>query len=229
MILAAGFGTRMGALTRSTPKPLLMVGGRTLIDHALDRAQDAGAARVVINLHYLGDQIQAHLARRTIPSIVYSNEQPEILDTGGGIVKALPDLADEPFHVLNSDAVFVGPNPLVLLADAWQTDLDCLMLLVPRHRAIAYTRPGDFFLEQDGTPPLRRSDASQAPMVYTGAQILSPRAMADVPDGAFSLNLIWDRLISAGRLAAITYRGTWIDVGTPDGLGAADAALREVQ
>lgn len=226
MILAAGFGTRMGALTEERPKPLLQAAGRALIDHALDTAEAAGAGRAIVNLHYRGDQIRTHLADRDAPRITFSDEQPQILDTGGGLVQALPMLGEKPFYALNSDAVFVGPNPLAILRDAWRSGLACLMLLVPRGAARAYSRPGDFFLDADGGQPRRRGDAATAPLVYSGAQIVTPGAMRDAPPGAFSMNLVWDRLLAEGRLAAVTYPGAWIDVGTPEGLATADAALK---
>ncbi len=226
MVLAAGYGTRMGALTRSRPKPLLTVAGRALIDHALDTAEAAGVRRAVVNLHYLGDQIRAHLADRRAPEIVFSEEAPEILETGGGIVRALPQLGSKAFFALNSDALFVGANPLAALAGAWVPErLDALLLLVPVARARGYSRAGDFFLEGEGGPPRRRGAAASAPLVFSGAQILAPCAFAGAPGGPFSLNLVWDRLIHAGRLAAVTYAGDWVDVGTPAGLGEAECAL----
>jgi N-acetyl-alpha-D-muramate 1-phosphate uridylyltransferase len=226
MVLAAGFGTRMGALTRTRPKPLLAVGGRALIDHALDAAAAAGVRRAVVNLHYLGAQIRAHLAARMAPAVVFSEEAPEILDTGGGIVQALPLLGPRDFFALNSDALFAGRNPLGVLAGAWQPDrMDALLLLVPVERARAYTRAGDFFLDEEGAVPRRRGSAPIAPLVFCGAQVLSPRALAGAPPGAFSLNLVWDRSIGEGRLAAVTYPEEWVDVGTPEGLAEAERAL----
>ncbi len=226
MVLAAGFGTRMGALTRDRPKPLLPVAGRALIDHALDLAAAAGIRRAVVNLHYRGEQVRAHLAGRTAPLIAFSEERPEILDTGGGLVHALPLLGDRPFAVLNSDAVFSGPNPLCALGAAWDpARMDALMLLVPVARARAYTRRGDFFLPADGAVPARRGDADSAPYVFTGAQMLAPGALDGAPAGAFSLNVVWDRLLAAGRLAAVTWPGVWVDVGTPEGLAEAGRTL----
>ena len=226
MVLAAGFGTRMGALTRTRPKPLLTVAGRALIDHALDTAAAAGVRRAVVNLHYLGAQIRAHLAARTAPEIAFSDEAPEILDTGGGVVQALPLLGPGAFFALNSDAVFAGRNPLEVLAGAWQpARMDALLLLVPAARARAYTRPGDFFLDEEPGAPRRRGEAPAAPLVFSGAQILAPQALANTPPGPFSLNLVWDRLIGEGRLAAVTYPDDWVDVGTPEGLAEAGRAL----
>src|SRR5690625_3276255 len=226
MVLAAGFGTRMRELTESCPKPLLAVAGRPLIDHALDMVAEAGISRAVVNLHYRGEQVRTHLARRSRPEILFSEEQ-EILDTGGGVGKALPLLGCRPFAVLNSDAVFQGQgNPIAHLAAHWKPErMDGLMLLVPGARAHAYTRAGDFFLAADGGRPERRGRAAEAPFVFTGVQILSPAAFAGAPSGAFSLNLIWDRLIAADRLAAVVWGGDWVDVGTPEGLRAADERL----
>lgn len=221
MIMAAGFGTRMGALTASTPKPLLPVAGRALIDHALDYCAAAGVTRHVINLHYLGGQIRDHLATRD--DVVFS-EEPEILETGGGVTHALPLLSDTPVYTVNSDAIFVGPPALPVLANAWWPDeMDALLLMVRRKAAIAYTRAGDFRLE--GRRPVRRGEAATAPYVYSGAQIIRPEAFADAPNGAFSTNVIWDRLNAKGKLAAVVYDGAWVDVGTPEGLKLADEAL----
>lgn len=224
-VLAAGFGTRMRPLTDATPKPLLPVAGRALIDHALDRCAEAGVSRAVVNLHYLGDAIRAHLASRTRPAIAFSEERPDILETGGGAVAALPLLGPAPFYTVNSDAIWTGPAPLPALAACWAPErMDALLLLVARESAVAYSRPGDFDLDLQGRP-LRRGDAAQAPFVYTGAQIVAPAAFESAPAGAFSMNLIWDRLLARGRLFAIVHRGGWVDVGTPDGLEAAGAAL----
>ena len=221
MIMAAGFGTRMGAMTATTPKPLLPVAGRALIDHALGYCAEAAVTRHVINLHYLGDQIRRHLAGWD--DVVFS-EETEILDTGGGVTHALPLLGDEPVYTLNSDAIFVGAPALPVLANAWRPDeMDALLLMVRREAAIGYTRAGDFTLE--GARPLRRGEAASAPYVYTGAQIIKPKAFADAPRGAFSTNVIWDRLNARNRLAAVIYDGGWVDVGTPEGLRLADEAL----
>ena len=228
MVFAAGLGTRMRPLTATLPKPLLPVAGRALIDHALDLVEGAGLARAVVNLHYLGHMIGAHLEARARPEILFSPEEPEILDTGGGIALALPLLGPRPFVTLNSDAIFAGPNPLALLRSVWPADgVGALLLLVPRERARGYTRAGDFFLPAEGCSPARRGAAAEAPFVYTGAQIIAPKVFDDMPPGAFSLNLIWDRLIATGRIAAISYPGHWVDVGTPSGLDEAARALAE--
>ncbi len=225
MILAAGLGTRMRPLTDTCPKPLLPLGGRPMIELALDHAVAAGVRRVVVNLHYLGGMIRDHLAARKVPEILFSEEQPEILGTGGGIAKALPLLGAAPFYTVNSDAVWVGPNPLEALAAAWNPErMDALLLLVPRERARSYTRPGDFFLPREGDVPIWRGDAEAAPMVYTGAIIIAPGVFATAPRGRFPL---WDALTAWDRVAAVTYAGGWVDVGTPAGLAEAEAALGE--
>jgi len=228
MILAAGFGTRMRPLTHARPKPLIEVAGRALIDHALDRVAAAGVERAAINLHDRGAMIRTHLAGRVRPRLAFSEERPAILDTGGGVAQALALglIGPAPFHVLNSDAIWTGPEPLATLAAAWAPQaMDALLLLVPRARAANYVRAGDFFLD-DGRPR-RRCDAAAAPYVYSGAQILAPRALEGAPTGAFSLNCVWNRLLAAGRLAAVVHQGGWVDVGTPEGIAVAERALEQ--
>lgn len=224
MVMAAGRGTRMGALTERTPKPLLTVAGRPLIDHALDHLAAAGVRRAVVNLHHLGAMIRAHLAERATPEIVFS-EEAELLETGGGVAKALPLLGPRPFYVMNADAVWTGPPPLPPLAAMWDGErMGALLHLARRQDAIGYTRGGDFRLGADGRLT-RRGGAAAAPYVFTGAQIVAPEAFADAPAGAFSTNLVWDRLIAAGRLFGVVHGGAWVDVGTPEGLRLAGEAL----
>lgn len=225
ILLSAGFGTRMGPLTADRPKPLLPVAGRPLIDHGLNLLTEAGVRRVVINLHYRGVMIRQHLAGRAAPEIVFSEEMPDLLDTGGGIAQALPLLGPDPFFAVNSDSIWTGPNPMAVLAQGWTAEADALLLLVARDHARAYTRAGDFLLERG--IPARRGSAASAPYVYTGAQIVSPAAFAGIAPGIFSMNVIWDRLLAAGRLRAVVHDGGWVDVGTPEGLAAASAALGE--
>ncbi len=229
MILAAGLGTRMRPLTDTCPKPLLPLGGRPMIDLTLDHAVAAGVRRAVVNLHYLGGMIRDHLARRAAPEILFSDEQPEILDTGGGIARALPLLGAAPFYTINSDAVWVGSNPLKALAAAWNPErMDALLLLVPRGRARGYTRMGDFFLSCEGDTPIWRSDSETAPMVYTGAQIIAPGVFGKASQEARARPFpLWEALTAWDRVAAVTYDCGWVDVGTPAGLAEAEAALRE--
>ncbi|WP_339949297.1 nucleotidyltransferase family protein [uncultured Albimonas sp.] len=229
MIMAAGRGTRMGALTAVTPKPMLPVAGRPLIDHALDRAAEGGATEAVVNLHHLGEQIRAHLTAREAPRVVFSDETEALLDTGGGVRKARPLLGEAPVYVLNSDAIWTGAAPLPALAEAWDEDrMDALLHFVRREDAVAYTRAGDFFLEDLHAGlgrPVRRGAAEGAPYIYASAQIIRPGAFADGPPGPFSTNLVWDRLLAAGRLFAVVHEGAWVDVGTPEGLAAAETLL----
>ena len=225
MIMAAGKGTRMGALTRVTPKPMLKVAGRPLIDHALARAAEGGARRAVVNLHHLGEQIRDHLSGREAPQVVFSDEAEALLDTGGGVRKARPLLGEAPVYVLNSDALWTGAAPLPTLAAAWDdARMDALLHFVRREDAVAYTRAGDFFLDAAGRPS-RRGEAPSAPYIYASAQIIRPSAFEGFPEGPFSTNLVWDRLIAAGRLFAVVHEGAWVDVGTPEGLAAAEATL----
>lgn len=226
MILAAGLGTRMRALTADRPKPLLVAGGKTLLDHALDRAAEGGAARAVVNIHYFAEQMRAHLAGRTTPRIDISDETDALLETGGGLVRALPLLGEAPVYALNSDALWTGPAPLPALAAAWDpARMDALLLMVAREDAHAYTRAGDFFLDVEGRPE-RRGDRPEAPFVYTGAQIISPALIAEFDESRFSANAIWDRAMARGRLFACIHHGGWIDVGTPEGLAEADRILK---
>lgn len=217
MLFAAGFGTRMGALTRDRPKPLIEVGGRALLDHALDVASGAGIGRIAVNTHYKAEQIQAHLAGR---DIALAHEPDEILDTGGGLRAALPLLGDGPVYTMNTDAVWRGPNPLSLLAGAWDDSrMDAVLLCLPPDQAIGHTGQGDFLLDAEGR-------VSRGPgLVYSGAQIIRTESLADIPDRAFSLNVVWDRMMAEGRVFGTVYPGTWCDVGHPGGIALAEAML----
>lgn len=217
MLFAAGLGTRMGALTSDRPKPLIQVGGKALIDHAL--AQVAGIDRVVVNLHYLPDQIRAHLAGR--PDIDFSAETETILETGGGLRQALPLLGPGPVFTLNSDAVWTGPPATAQLAAAWDpARMDGLLLLVPRERAMGHRGAGDFLMAENGR--LTRGPG----LVYSGAQILKTDDLAEILDPVFSLNLVWDRMIARGRLFGLVHPGGWCDVGRPESLPLAEALAK---
>jgi MurNAc alpha-1-phosphate uridylyltransferase len=221
MIFAAGLGTRMGALTRDRPKPLIEVAGRTLLDHALALVRDAGIGRIVVNTHAHPGQMQAHLAR-VAPEALISHE-PERLETGGGLKQALPLLGPGPVLTLNADMVWSGPNPLVALADAWAPGDGALLALVPRDAAIGHGGAGDFFRKATG-PLTRRGHAAVADFVYAGAGALDTAAL-DGFDGVFSLNPVWDRLGAEGRLRGIVHPGDWVDVGRPEGIPLAEAEL----
>ena len=227
MTLAAGFGTRMRHLTQHRPKPLIEVAGRTMIDRALDHLVVAGVPNAVVNLHHFGDQIRTHLDPRRDIRLSFSVEEPDILETGGGIVQALPLLGDGAFLVMNSDAIWCGPNPMLPLMSAWDPErMDALLLCVPKQRARGYTRTGDFFLEGDGQPLHRRGEAASAPHVYTGVQVIKPDCFDGLKPEKFSLNIVWNRLIAEGRgIHGLTYDGDWCDVGTPEGIGEAEEAL----
>lgn len=222
MLFAAGFGTRMGALTRDRPKPLIPVAGRPLIDHALDLCRGAGIGQIVVNTHYLAGQIHTHLADR--PGIALSHEAPEILDTGGGLRQALPLLGSGPVFSLNSDAIWTGPNPLIQLLQAWDpARMDGLLLLVPRDQARGHGGTGDFVADAQGR--LTRGPGA----VYSGAQILRTDRLADIPERVFSLNRLWDAMLAEGRLYGTLHPGGWCDVGHPDGIAAAEAMLAEAR
>lgn len=226
MLLAAGLGRRMRAVSDRLPKPLIEVGGRTLIDRALDRFADAGVGRTVVNLHHKGALIEAALARRVAPEILFSPE-PELLETGGGVAAALGLLGGTPFFVANSDALWLnGPeDALHRLAAAWdEGNMDGLLLLYPLARTGAYDGPGDFFLTQEGRLT-RRGAAAVAPFLFTGVQILHPRLFEGAPGGAFSLNVLYDRALAEGRLYGLVHDGAWFHVGTPAGLAEAEDAL----
>ena len=219
MLFAAGFGTRMGRLTADRPKPLVEVAGKPLIDHALDLVDGFGDARIVVNLHYRAAQLSDHLAGRNVH---LSHEQPDILETGGGLRHALPLLGDGPVFTMNTDSVWSGPNPLARLASAWDPDrMDALLLCLPPSRAIGHTGAGDFLMAQDG-----RLDRGPG-VVYSGLQILKTDGLEDIADHAFSLNLLWDRMLPAGRMFGVVYNGQWCDVGTPEGIGLAEDMLRQ--
>jgi len=226
MVLAAGLGLRLRPITLTTPKPLVRVGGTTMLDRVLDRLAEHGIELAVVNTHHLGEQIARHVAARRAPRIVLSHED-ELLDTGGGVKKALPLLGDAPFFVVNSDLLWTdGAEPaLGRLARAWDDGrMDTLLLLQPTSRAYGYDGQGDFFMAEDGRLSRRRAEAP-APYLFAGIQIVHPRLFLDAPDGKFSLNLLFDRAAAAGRLFGLAHLGGWYHVGTPDSLAGVEAAL----
>jgi MurNAc alpha-1-phosphate uridylyltransferase len=228
MVLAAGMGKRMRPLTATRPKPLVRVNGRALIDHSLDKLVEAGVGRAVVNVHYLPGQIEAHLANRSAPAIAVSDEREELLETGGGMVKALPLIDADPFFCLNSDNVWLdGPqNVFAALSDAWNPDqMDALLLLVSHARAFNYAGRGDFHLDPLGRIS-RRKAGRVAPFIYTGIQIVSQRLLRDAPQGAFSTGVLWDRAIEEGRLYGISHNGLWFEVGAPEMIAPTEAALQ---
>ena len=229
MVLAAGLGTRMRPLTDALPKPLVQVAGRALIDHVLDRLADAGVETAVVNVHHMADQIEAHLKGRTRPRIEISDERGVLLDTGGGVVKALPRLGPAPFLHMNSDTLWiegVTPNLPQLAASFDPTRMDILLLLASTTASIGYEGRGDFAMAPDGRLA-RRAERQVAPFVYAGAAMLSPAQFTDAPTGKFSLNTMFDRAIESGRLYGQRLEGTWMHVGTPAAIQAAEAAISE--
>jgi len=230
MILAAGLGTRMRPLTLTRPKPLIEVAAQPLIEHSLDRLAEAGIERCVVNMHYLADQVEAWAGERTgLPEIVLSDERDALLDTGGGVVKALPLLGRDAFFVLNSDSFWTdaGSSNLVRMRQTWDASrMDCLLLLAPMASAVGFAGPGDFFLDDDGRLE-RRGQREAAPYAYAGCYLVAPALFEGAPTGAFSMNLLWDRALKARRLFGLALNGLWLHVGTPDAIGLAEAALGE--
>lgn len=217
MLFAAGFGTRMGELTKSTPKPLLKVGGKTLLDHTLELTQAISPAHTVINAHYHYQQVVDHLKDTTVQVVV---EEPDILETGGGLRNALPLLGDGPVFTSNTDAVWRGPNPFQMLLEAWQPEtMDALLLCLPKGDAIGHKGKGDFVL--NGTGQISRGPD----VVYSGIQILKTDGLHNISETAFSLNLLWEQMHQGGRLFGLTYPGKWCDVGSPEGILLAEEML----
>lgn len=227
MVMAAGLGKRMRPLTASTPKPLVRVAGKPLIDHTLDRLAECGIVRAVVNVHYLADALEAHLAARSRPAVEISDERAELLETGGGMVKALSRLPD-PFFCLNSDNIWLdGPrSALHDLSCAWNPDaMDALLLVVPHSRAMNFDGPGDFHMDAEGRLTRRRSGRI-APFIYTGIQLVSHRLLRDAPSGRFGTMMLWERAIGEGRLFGISFTGQWFEVGTPQAIRPTEAALQ---
>lgn len=234
MILAAGKGTRMGEMSARLPKPLVPVLGRTLLDRALDRLDEISAAPVVVNVHHLADQMEAHLAPRVAAGkAMISDERDALLETGGGVKKALPMLGDAPFLVINSDALWLDApgeeTALTALATAFDpARMDALLLLVATEAALGYEGTGDFFAGGDPAAPalLRfRGEAPSSPFMYGGIMMTSPAAYEDTPDGAWSNSHMFRRAAGNGRLFGLRHRGDWMHVGSPEGVRDAEARL----
>jgi MurNAc alpha-1-phosphate uridylyltransferase len=231
MIMAAGLGKRMRPLTATRPKPLIEVNGKALLDHVLEKLRLAGVKKVVVNVHYLADALEAHLMSRDHGvEVVISDERDLLLETGGGLVRAAPLIDSDPFLALNSDNLWIdGPaDTLKLLASHWDdSKMDALLLLVPQARALNHRGMGDFHM--DSTGRIRRREKSHvAPFVFTGIQIVSKRLLRDAPDGPFSTNILWDRAIEEGRCFGAVHQGLWFDVGTPQSIQLTETALEHV-
>jgi MurNAc alpha-1-phosphate uridylyltransferase len=230
MLMAAGLGKRMRPLTATRPKPLIRVGGRALMDHALDRIEEAGIRRTVVNVHYLAGAIEAHLAaraRRTGAEYVISDERETLLETGGGLIKALPLIGNQPFLCAASDNIWInGPRDSIkALAARWDPAImDALLLMIPHARATGHKGPGDFHMDGLGRIS-RRKPGRVAPFVFTTVQILSPSLIVDPPSEHFSTNIFWDRAIAAGRAYGFVHSGLWFDVGTPEAIPLVETAI----
>lgn len=230
MILAAGIGKRMRPLTATTPKPLIEVNGKSLIDHGMDRLAAAGVKTCVVNVHYLADLVEVHVKRRRDMEVLISDERDALLETGGGIRKALPLLGDEPFFQMNSDTAYwiegVKPN-LEHMIDAWdESRMDALLLVAETVNAVGYAGRGDFDMDMNGRLT-RRKERGVSAFAYAGVTILHPRLFEGAPDGAFSMNRLFDKAIEEERLFGVTMEGIWLHVGTPEAIRAAEYAVAE--
>lgn len=226
IVLAAGLGKRMRPITDTIPKPLVSIAGKTLLDWGLDSLAAAGVGTAVVNVHYLPGQIVDHVAARRTPRVIISDESERLLDSAGGIVKALPDLGEKPFYVLNADTFWIddGPPNLGRLALAWDAaTMDILLMLADLDQATGHSGGTDFLVAPDGA--LRRSKGDPAGLIYAGAAIVHPRLFQDAPVAPHSLNAYFDRAIDAGRLFGMAMHGRWITVGTPDAIPLAEAAV----
>jgi MurNAc alpha-1-phosphate uridylyltransferase len=227
MVLAAGLGTRMRPLTETTAKPLLRLGGKALIDHALDRLAEVGVKAAVVNAFWQADAVEAHLAARTAPPRCIVQRETALLETGGGVRAVLDRLGPEPFYVINGDAFWLdGPHSaLHRLAMAYNDSVDGVLLVHRTCQVHAEVGFGDFALDKWGTPR-RRGEREVVPYIYAGVQLISPALLRDMPDGAFSMNRAWDRALAAGRLRAVVHDGIWFHLSTPPDLAEAEAILQ---
>lgn len=229
MVLAAGLGTRLRPITETTPKPLIQVGGRALIDHCLDRMMEVDIESVVVNTHHLAEKVERHLGQRDAPRIEFSREDT-LLETGGGVKKALSLLGEQPFYVMNGDMLLLnGPqSALRRLARHWDAArMDALLLVHSTVSAMGYQGLGDFIVDPMGRVE-RRREAEVSPFMFTGTQILHPRLFDDMPAEEFSLNLLYDRAIGRRRLYGVVHDGECFHVGTPEGLSEASQFLQEL-
>lgn len=227
MVLAAGLGTRMRPLTDKMPKPMVPVAGKPLLDHVLDRLAEVSVSTAVVNVHYLPDQIVQHVRTRQTPRVVISDERNEVLGTGGGVVKALPLLGDAPFYHMNADTMWIdGAHPnLLRLADAFDpARMDILLLMAPTANSIGYAGAGDYAMLTDGALR-KRKEHQVVPFVFAGAAIISPAVFKNAPAGEFSLTRIFDAANEQERLFGLRLDGTWMHVGTPEAVEAAEKAL----
>lgn len=227
MLLAAGFGSRMGQLTSNLPKSLLRVGGRAIIDYVVDHLVSVGVELIVVNLHHKGDVLREHLISRTDVKFLFSEEKEKLLGTGGGVARAIHLLGREPFYLVNGDAMWLDgrEKSLLLLAqDFDRKSMDARLLLQSIDTAIAYEGIGDFHVNETARLQRRTGDKS-APFVFTGVQLISPGIFSIVPDVPFSMNYLYDAAMAAGRLFGTVHNGLWVELNTPAGVTAADLAI----
>lgn len=228
MVLAAGLGLRMRPITNTMPKPMVKVAGKTLLDWGLDTLAASGVRKAVANVHYLPEQIVAHVAKRKSPTITISDESEALLDSAGGIVKTLPALGDRPFYIINADTFWIddGKPNLDRLAEAWRPgEMDILLMLAALDQATGHSGSTDFLVDADGR--LSRANRHPAGLIYAGAAIVDPAIFAGVKAEKHSLNAYFDRAIASGRLYGLVMEGSWITVGTPDAIPLAEAAVAE--
>ncbi|MGE0279780.1 MAG: nucleotidyltransferase family protein [Rhizobiaceae bacterium] len=230
MVLAAGLGKRMRPITDTIPKPLVPVAGKTLLDWGLDSLAAAGVGRAIVNVHYLPQHIVDHVRTRAAPRVTISDESPQLLDSAGGIVKALPDLGKAPFFIVNADTFWIdartpdSKSNLDRLALAWQAgEMDILLMLADLDSATGHSGSTDFLLAPDGR--LTRAKGDPSGLIYAGAAIADPAIFAGASAAPHSLNAYFDRAIASGRLYGLRMRGSWITVGTPDAIPLAEAAV----
>ncbi len=216
LLFAAGFGTRMGNLTADQPKPLVKVAGKAMIDHALDLTNGQSIGPKVVNIHYKGQMLRDHFAGTDIQ---FSDESDEILETGGGLRKALSMLGGSPVITLNTDAIWHGPNPIAALLDAWHPDMEALLMTIPTAQAHGHKSTGDYLIDEKGE--LTRG----AGEIYTGLQMLRTDDLVNIPDTAFSLRSLWDRIAARGDMNRVSYTGQWCDVGRPESIGIAEKMI----
>ena len=223
LIFGAGFGTRMGEITKTIPKPMVTILNKPLIDYAIDITLDASIQNIIVNLHYLPEQIENHLSN--FKNIKTIHEYPKILETGGGLKNALPILGPSPVITLNSDIIWIGYNPIKSLLKSWNPKkMDALLMLIPIKRAKGYKGLGDFYLDRD-KQLIRRDNKSNAPYVYTGVQIIKTELLSAINKESFSINVLWNKIINQRNAYGIIYNGSWIDVGHPEGI---DCATKEL-
>tara|TARA_B110000008_G_scaffold71025_1_gene71996 strand:+ start:231 stop:938 length:708 start_codon:yes stop_codon:yes gene_type:complete len=223
LIFGAGFGTRMGEITKTIPKPMVTILNKPLIDYAIDITLDAKIQNIIVNLHYLPEQIENHLSK--FKNIKTIHEYPRILETGGGLKNALPILGSNPVITLNSDIIWIGYNPIKSLLKSWNPKkMDALLMLIPIESTKGYKGLGDFYLDRD-KQLIRRDNKSNAPYVYTGVQIIKTELLSAINKESFSINILWNKIINQRNAYGIIYDGSWIDVGHPEGI---DCATKEL-